>query len=379
MPSDNRWAIAGQQNFRMDNDTKTLLDRFRPAVKAQKVYSVRSYEGLEAKLNQNESPFDLPALLKNEIVSRLQASCWNRYPTDYADTVREALARRLDVSADMVLLSNGSNDLIYSMAGALVDPGTPVVLPEPLFSLYEKAVHLQNGLIVAVPCREGLHLDIDALIEAARRHDAPLIAVTNPGSPTGSWTGPDEMERLVARAPGFVLIDEAYHEFVEGTTALELLGRHPNVLVMRTFSKAMGLAGLRIGYLVARPEILAEIRKVRLPFVLNALSEAAALVVLEHTEYITEFVLQIRRGREGLYRSLRLRPDVTLAPSSTNFLIFKTPLPSSRLVEALAREGILIRDIGGYPGLAGYVRVTIGSPGENQAFLVALKHVLDEA
>ncbi len=363
----------------MNKDIRSLLERFRPAVRAQKVYAVRSYEGLDAKLNQNESPFDLPSVLKEAVIARLQSSSWNRYPTDYADPVREVLAGRIGVPAESILLSNGSNDLINSVAWALVDPGTPVVLPEPLFSLYEKAVHLQNGRLVAVPCRDALHLDVDALVEAARRYDATLIAVTNPGSPTGSWSPADDMERLVSSAPGFVLIDEAYHEFVDGATALDLLDRYPNLIILRTFSKALGLAGLRIGYLVARPDIVTEIRKVRLPFVLNALSEAAALVLLDRLEYVHDAVAKIRAERENLFRALRALPGVSVVPSATNFLIFHTRFPSATLVEALADKGILVRDVGGYPGLAGYVRVTVGTPGENQAFLVALKHVLDEA
>lgn len=358
------------------NQVEDLRALFRRPVRDEKVYSVATYADLHAKLNQNESPFDLPQPLKDEVLRRLATAAWNRYPTDYADPVREALAHRLGVSSDSILLSNGSNDLIHSVAWALVDPETPVVLPEPMFSLYRKAVRLQGGRIVPVPGHMDLSLDVDGLLEAAHRESSPLIVITNPGSPTGAWLPPEEVERLVTEAPGFVLVDEAYREFVSGGDAASLLGRAPNLLLMRTFSKAMGLAGLRIGYLAAVPELLNEIKKVRLPFVLNVLSEATALTVLDHSTFVDEAVREIRRERDWLFAELDRMVGVMVKPTQTNFLIFRTSLSSPTLVDRLAAHGVLIRDIGSYPGLEDYVRVTVGLHPENQAFLVALKHVL---
>ena len=353
-----------------------LLDRLRPALRARSIYAVRHVPEVQVKLNQNESPYDLPDALKAEAARRLLERPWNRYPTDYADPLRAAVAEHVGLLVEQVLLSNGSNDLINTVGLALIDDGTPVVLEEPLFSLYPKAVALYGGTAVSVRRRADFTLDAGAVLAAARKADAPLIVLTVPNAPTGRSMPFADVERLAAEAPGFVLIDEAYHEFVDAPSAIRLIDRYPNVLVLRTFSKAVGLAGLRLGYLAADARVLLELQKARLPFVINQLTEAVALTVLDHPGLIAERVARIRADRVDLEQALQALPDVEVVPSETNFIIFRTPLASARLVERLAARGVLIRDVGSYPMLERYVRVSVGRGEENQAFLQSLKHVL---
>ncbi len=359
-------------------DIDHLLTLIRPAVRRESVYAVKSYDGLVAKLNQNESATDLPREMKEAVTEKLRLLSWNRYPTDYADPAREALADSLGTAPGNIILSNGSNDLIYAIASTLVASGTPVVLPDPVFSLYGKAIRLQDGDLHLVSCRDDLLPDVHAMVKIAESNAAPLMMLTNPGSPTGTYLPPDAIDRLVAAAPGFVLVDEAYAEFVADPSAMKLIDRHPNLLVLRTFSKAVGLAGLRIGYVVGNAEVIHEIRKVRLPFVLNVLSEATMMAVLENPSFIEKRVHGVVEQRELLFSELSRMGAVDVRPSETNFLIFRTPLSSVALVERMAAEGVLIRDVGGYHLLRNFVRVTVGTPAENQAFLVALKNILQK-
>lgn len=366
----------GLETLHVRRSVSDLLPLFRQAVRDVHLYHVPLPEGITVKLNQNESPHDLPEALKARIAERLKTTSWNRYPSDYADPLREVMAERLGVRPDQVLFSNGSNDLINSVGLALIDPGTPVVLMEPMFSLYKKAVTLYGGRTVPVRCDAAFQHIAEPFIEAATATGAPLVILTRPNSPTGQVVPIDEVERIAAEVPGFVLVDEAYQEFMDSPSALDLLDAYPNVLIMRTFSKALGLAGLRLGYLVAHPEVLQEVMKVRLPFVINLLTEAAALEVLSDPGFIQDHLARIKQERGGLEGALRGIKGVHVVSSETNFLIFRTPLPSAELLHRLARQGVLIRDVGGYPGLDGFVRVSVGTSDENQAFLFALNRAL---
>ena len=357
-------------------DVQRLLKKFRAEVRREHVYSVKSPSSTVVKLNQNESPYDLPEHLKEEALKRALARPWNRYPTDYADRLVHALAEHLGHSSDSILLSNGSNDLIHSVMLAIVGPGTPVVLPTPMFSLYEKAARLSGAELTTVGLQPDLRLDAQALIDASVECDAVLTVITTPNSPTGIAEDLSTVERVAGAIQGFLVVDEAYHEFVTGPHADSLVQQQPNVIVIRTLSKALGLAGLRLGYLIAHPDVVHEIKRVRLPFVINHLSESAALVALENHDMLLAKLHEMTAERARLTALLSGLNNVTVVESATNFLIFKTPLASADLVGRLAEKGVLIRDVGSYPMLAGYVRVTIGTPSENHVFWTALKSAL---
>ncbi len=353
-----------------------LLDLIRPEVRAQHAYRVATQVDDAAKLDQNESPYDLPPKMKRAAVEHFLATDWNRYPQDRPHALVAALAEHLDWPAEGLIVGRGSNELTHTVGLALIGAGAPVVLPHPMFALYHSVVTVHGGEVVPVDPEPDLSHSADAVIAAMERSQAALTVVCTPNNPTGYAFPHGDLERLAEAAPGFLLIDEAYVEFVEGPDAGDLVRRHPNVLVMRTFSKAMGLAGLRLGYLMAHPDLIAEFEKPRLPFLVDRLSEAVGLAMLGQQDLVRERVETMRAERARMVAALADLDDVETVPSSANFFIMRTPLAPGALRQALLGEGVRIRDVSGYPALRGWVRVSVGLPAENSAFVEALKRVL---
>ena len=357
-----------------------LLQLVRPAVRARSEYVVDAPSGdIEVKLNQNESPFDLPDRLKQDLLEAYAQVEMNRYPSEQPDELRRALGEYNGVDPDHILVGNGSNEITYTFGLSFLDPGDPVVLPRPMFSLYEKVMRLQEADCTIVPPRDDFGFDADALATAAAETDAVLTILTTPNNPTGLAMTLDEIEQVVTASPGFVVVDEAYVEFNPEGTALDLLRRHPNVLILRTLSKGFGLAGARLGYLLARPTVVTELMKARLPFMVDRFAEQTALAVLQHPDLIADRVRRIEASITELTEALQSMDAVDVVPSAANFVIFTTPVSADTLQETLADRGVLVRNMSGYPELEGYLRVSAGSAEENNAFLDALKLSLKKA
>jgi histidinol-phosphate aminotransferase len=352
-----------------------LRSLVRDAVRNEKPYVVGGAPNAAVKLNQNESPFDLPATLREALMERIRAIPLNRYPSEQPDQLRAALARSLEVDPEAVIVGNGSNELTYTLGMTLLERGTPVVLPRPMFSLYEKVARLFEADLVQIAPRSDLGFDTDAVLAAVRDHEPVLTVITTPNNPTGRAVPMSEVEAIVEAARGFVVVDEAYVEFAS-ETARSLLDRHPNVILMRTFSKAAGLAGLRVGYMVAHPDISREMMKSRLPFMVDRIAEAAALTVLEHPEMIEERVALLRSELSRMADEMAQLGGVEIVPSEANFVLFRPFAELPDLQSRLADAGVLVRDMSGYPELRGYVRVNVGTPDENRLFLTALKNAL---
>lgn len=357
--------------------SKVLIEKIRPAIRDQHPYVV-SRDGFEPdiKLNQNESPFDIPLDLKKELLESFLSIPFNRYPKEQPELLRHRLAQHLGQTPDGILVGNGSNELAYTLGLCLIEQNAPVVLPTPMFSLYEKVVRLYGGCPIKVPALSDFHFDVPGLIAAIRKHRPSLTIITTPNNPTGLRTPLADIERLLAETEGFLVVDEAYVEFTDPPSALSLLDRHPNLIIMRTFSKAFGLAGLRIGYMIAHPDVIREFLKSRLPFVVDRLAETVALALLERTEIITRQVNLLKEQRDTLIDAMRAFTDFRVLPSEANFALFKGSLPPDILMKNLANRGILVRNMGGYSELAGYLRVNAGSPEENKEFLSALEDAI---
>jgi len=355
-----------------------LLQHIRPAVRARSEYVVDMPDGIDVKLNQNESPFDLPEALKQELLDAHRQVEMNRYPSEQPEELRHALAEHDGVDPDQILVGNGSNEITYTFGLAFLDPGDPVVLPRPMFSLYEKVMRLQEAALTSVPPRDDFGFDADALATAAADTDAVLTILTTPNNPTGLAMTLDEIERIVTASSGFVVVDEAYVEFNPEGTAAELLDRHPNVLILRTLSKGFGLAGARLGYLLAHPAVVDELMKARLPFMVDRFAEQTALAVLRRPGLIEDRVQRIQASITDLTEALQAMDRVEVVPSQANFVIFTTPVPADALQDRLADRGVLVRNMGGYPELQGYLRVSAGTKTENNAFLDALETSLEE-
>ena len=361
-----------------DSALAPLLNRIRPAVRDRKPYIVDAPEDAEVKLNQNESPYDLPADVKREIADRVMQIPFNRYPSEQPRRLIRALADYTGHPAEGIIVGNGSNELTYTFGMTMIDPGTPVVLPRPMFSLYEKVVRISGGDLVSVGPRNDLSFDTAGLIAAIRESDPAMTIITSPNNPTGRAMPLGDIARIVEEASGFVVVDEAYAEFNPEETAQTLMAEHPNVILLRTFSKGIGLAGLRVGYLMAHPAVAREIMKARLPFMVDPIAEATALAVLARPGLIRERVEQMNAAREQLETGLRAMKGVEVVPSRANFVLFETALPASELTARMAERGVIIRDMSGYDELPHHVRVNAGTPAENKAFLAALDNTLYE-
>ncbi|PSQ76081.1 MAG: histidinol-phosphate transaminase [Bacteroidetes bacterium QH_8_67_23] len=359
-------------------DVEQLIQRVRPAVRNERPYLVSEAPEVDVKLNQNESPYDLPPALKADLAERLREIPFNRYPAEQPERLRARLAERLDLDPDGVLIGNGSNELTYTMGLTLIEAGDAVVLPRPMFSLYAKVARMSGAELTEVPPREDLRFDTEGLIAAIEREDPALVIVTSPNNPTGRALPLGEIRRLVEAAPGFVVVDEAYVEFGDEESARTLMEEHPGVIVVRTFSKAYGLAGVRLGFLAMRPALGRELMKARLPFMTSRLSEEIALAILDHPGLMDERIEQLRRSTAQLRAGLEATDGVEVVPSQSNFMLFKPPVRDApALLDHLAREeDVLVRDMSGYPSLEGYLRVCAGTPQENKAFLTALERAL---
>jgi histidinol-phosphate aminotransferase len=248
-----------------------------------------------------------------------------------------------------------------------------VLAPTPTFVMYEMIATFTGMKFTGVPLKQDFALDLEAMRIAAEETQAAAIFLAYPNNPTGNLFDAPAMEKLIAEAPGLVVVDEAYFAFA-GETFLDRLGRFDNLLVMRTLSK-QGLAGLRLGILAGAPEWIAEFDKLRLPYNIGVLNQASAEFALRHTAVLDEQAAAIRAERDALYRSLAGLPGLKVWPSRANFLLFRVESrPAAELFDALLRAGVLIKNL--ERTIPGCLRVTVGTPGENRAFLAALQAAL---
>lgn len=299
------------------------------------------------------------------------------YPDSNAHHLTHALAGKLKVDPKMIILGNGSSEIIQMLSLALLNPGDEVLIAVPSFPRYEPLARLMN----AVPVEVGL-TDFTVDLETMARRLSPqtkLVYLCNPNNPTGTINTRAELDSFMAQVPPHVLVvlDEAYYEFVtdkEYPNGLEYLRAGHNVIVMRTFSKVYGLAALRIGYGVAQPELVTFLHRVREPFNVNSLAQEAALAALDDHEFEQRTLENNRIGKEQIYQGLQ-ELGLKFIPTEANFILFDASRDEQDVFRRLLQKGVIIR--GGY-GYRTMMRVSIGTPAENNAFLSALKTVLRE-
>jgi histidinol-phosphate aminotransferase len=351
------------------------LRHVKPAVRALKAYTLAARQA-PIKINQNENPFELPEAMKRRVLERVLARPWGRYPEFDPRQLTTALAEAAGWRPDGVLAGNGSNEMIEALLLVTVGAGTRVVIPEPTFTLYALLTSILGGEAVRVSLGPDLEYDADAIAQARRQREAPLTIVCSPNNPTGGLLGRDAVARLCAEGDGLVVIDEAYHEF-SGQSVVPLLGEHENLVVLRTFSKAMSLAGLRVGYLLAHPDLVREVDKARLPYNINFFSQVAALAALEEKDELGMNVTRLVRMRDALFADLQRMRGIRPYPSRANFILVEIEDGDPRAVfESLYAEGVLVRDVSTYPRLARCLRLTVGTEAENAALLEGLGRAL---
>ncbi|MCM3872879.1 MAG: histidinol-phosphate transaminase [Pyrinomonadaceae bacterium] len=351
------------------------LDTVKPQVRALRAYSLVA-ERTRVKLNQNENPWDVPVEIKQETVRRINERAWSRYPDFTPLQFHETLAEFSGWKPEGVLAGNGSNELIQAVLMVTVGPGKRVLISEPTFALYRQITTVLGGEVLSVPLTPELTYDAEALLSAIKTTQPDVTIVCSPNNPTGCVMEASDLAKLLEASSGLVVVDEAYFEF-SGQTAVPLLSRHPNLIVLRTFSKAMALAALRVGYLLGDPDLVREVGKALLPYNLNALSQTAAEVALEmFASNLAPLVQKICSERDRLYAELQNMPGLIPVRSRANFMVVRSQLEPRRVFDELLRRDILIRDVSKYPMLQECFRVSVGTPEENDLLIASLREIL---
>ncbi len=350
----------------------TPEELIRPEILALKAYHVAPAEGM-VKLDAMENPYSLPEATRRELAEVLSRVDLNRYPDPAAPKLRALIARKMAVPPGMeLLLGNGSDDLIQIVTLSLARAGAVMLVPGPSFAMYAMNATYFGMRAVQAGLRDDFSLDVNAFLKAMNEHKPALVYIAYPNNPTGVLYPEEDVIAILEQAKGLVVLDEAYHVFAR-KTFMPRLAEFPNLVVMRTVSK-LGLAGIRLGYLAARPEWVEQFNKVRQVYNVNVLTQAAAIFMLERLEVLEEQAARIRAEREKLGRSMKALKAVSVFPSEANFFLIRVP-DADRTFEALKRQGVLVRNLNG-PALKNCLRVTVGTPDENRILLNALREAL---
>jgi histidinol-phosphate aminotransferase len=354
----------------------------RPEVRALAGYAApAAAPERRVKLDANESPFALGEAVRGALAAELAKALadveLHRYPDPTAVALRRVLAAALGVAAEQIVVTNGSDEGIQLLE--IATAGAGILLPEPTFVMYELTARALGIPVTSVPLTETFDLDGPAVRAALARAQPRLVFLAWPNNPTGRLFDEGTVEGILDACSGevchaLVVVDEAYVHY-SGRTFLDRLPRHPNLVVLRTLSK-IGLAGIRLGMLIGSPAVAAEVNKVRPPYNVNALSQAAARVVLAHGDLVQENVAAILRERERVRAALARLPGLRVYRSDANFFLVRTERPAPVVAEALLARAIVVRDFSQTPLLDGCLRVTVGTPEENDLFLAAMAQIL---
>ncbi|HLI01309.1 MAG TPA: histidinol-phosphate transaminase [Acidimicrobiales bacterium] len=330
---------------------------------------------VEVRLNTNESPYPPPAAWLAEYTEVLGRLDWHRYPDRSATALREAIGALHGVPADRVFVANGSNEVLQSVCLAYGGPGRTVATFEPTYALHAHIAHLTGTAVREAPRRDDYSLDLSVVADVLAGESPAITFVCSPNNPTGTAEDPSAVRAVVDTAPGLVVVDEAYGQFADWS-AVDLVADDVPLVVTRTFSKTWSLAGLRLGYAIAPAPVVAMLERVALPYHVDAAKQLAGRLAVKYTDEMTQRVAALVRDRQRLAAALAGLP-VTTWPSQANFLLFRPHHHSGGEVwKGLLERSVLVRDTSSWPGLEGCLRVTVGTPEENDRFVAALTEVL---
>ena len=353
-------------------DVRTLIKK---EVREQEGYRA-DIMSCRAKMDANESPFSLSPLLRKKLFEEIKKGSLNRYPEPGAPLIRKRFAEHYGVADNMIMIGNGSDELIQILCAALVNSSSVVMIPVPTFVMYKIIASNSGHTVAEVPLSADFDLDLPAMLNRIAK-DAPVLTfLSYPNSPTSNCFNKKSVAAIVEASTGIVVVDEAYGSFA-GKTLLPLLKKYDNLVILKTLSK-VGLAAIRIGFLIGSPTLIRELDKVRLPYNINTLSQVAAGFYLDHIDMFLGQTRDIIAGREELLRALGKIEGVHTYPSDANFIFFSCDFDTDNIYSTLAQEGILIKNLNSPGVLKNFMRVTIGNREENQEFLKALKKILQK-
>ena len=348
-----------------------------PYIPGKPIGEVKRALGLKSviKLASNENPY--PPSPKVLAAMRKESLTVNRYPDGGCFELRKAVAKYLKVQEDQLIFGNGSDEIIILAVKAFVGQGDEVIIAKPSFLIYDIAARLAGAKIHAVPLN-NFYYDLDGM-KAKLSNKTKIVFIGNPDNPAGTFVNGRQLEGFIKAASvgTLIFIDEAYFEYVHSKdypNSIALIKKYPNVMVTRTFSKMYGLAGLRVGYGIARPEIVDILNRLREPFNVNSIAQAAAVAAIGSQKYYQNIAKDVERQRLYIYQALS-KLKVSYEQSFTNFILLKVGGNSSITAKALLNKGVIIRDMGAW-GLKGYIRVSIGTGAENKRFIKSLAEVL---
>lgn len=323
------------------------------------------------KLDANENPFPWPAEMRRQLSS--EKMVFNRYPDGLAKDLKKAIAKYTGIQPEGVLTGNGSDELIQLILLTFGGLGKELIIHPPTFSMYQIAARLTDTKVVQIPLLKGLELDTDQMLKAALVPEAHVIIVCNPNNPTGSQFPSEDILRLVRESGKIVVVDEAYAEF-SGQTLIPEIANYPNLIIMRTFSKAFGMAGLRLGYLLGQPETISLINRVRQPFNVNSFSQRVGILALNYVEEYQEQIKQIKLETQKLSEGLARISNIVVYPTQANFILFR-PVDPDGWTEKLLAKGFLVRNMGELAVLGKCLRISAGLPEENERFLQMIQEI----
>ncbi len=354
---------------------KKSIHTIKPYVGGKPIEEVKREFRLKSvvKLASNENPYGPSPKVVQAIANAAREL--NRYPDGDCFYLREALAKKLKVNPKQFIFGNGSDEIIVFAARAFLKPGDEVVIAKPSFLIYKLASKIEGAKIKEVPLNKDFRYNLAAMKKAVTRK-TKIVFLGNPDNPAGWYFTAHEIRAFLKGLPQntLVFIDEAYYEYVaqkDYADSLKILRSNKNVIVTRTFSKMYGLAGLRVGYGIAHPEVVDYLDRVREPFNVNTLAQVGAVAVLKDKAYYKALARKIERQRQYLYKNLRAL-NLSFVESCTNFILIKVGTRASSIVRALLKKGVIVRDMSAW-GMKDYLRVSIGKATENKKFIKALK------
>jgi histidinol-phosphate aminotransferase len=348
----------------------SITNLIKPNVRKLAAYHVDETK-VRIKLDAMENPFPLPPAVRKDVEAAIRKTLINLYPDPSGKELKKAIAGFWNMKPEQMILGNGSDELIQAIILAF---GGPVLVPVPTFAMYDITSRALGQNVVTVPLDKNFDLDADLLLKQAKKSKARVIFLACPNNPTGNRFSDKAIRKVLANTNAAVVLDEAYYSF-SGKTYLPLLKKYPNLILLRTLSK-IGFAGLRVGILTAPTELVGELNKIRLPYNINSLSQAVAVAALKHKTIIERQISLLISERETLYNNLSLMTELDAYPSETNFIMFRTKMDASIVHAKLKQAGILIKNLSKPGPLKNCLRVTIGTPSENRAFLKELTRIL---
>lgn len=353
------------------------MNRFRdprPELDALVPYDAKDVRA-EVVLASNENPVNLPGEIVSKLAARLSSFAFNRYPDPTATELRRLIAEANGLEPENVLIGNGGDELIFDLLLAWGGPGRRMLDAPPTFSMYAIDAASTGTEVVSIPRLANFDVDQDAMLARVREGDIDVVMIANPNNPTGNLTDEAFLIDLLCATDAIVLVDEAYFEFSRHTMRPHM-ARHPNLVILRTFSKAFSLAGLRVGYLLGDADVVRELMKVRQPYSVDSFSQWVAAAVFRERMVFEQGVSDILRGRDQIMHGLGLMHGIEVFPSEANYVLFRVAHASALWRDLLHGHSVLIRDFSRAPGLEDCLRVTVGTPEENQRFLDAVDEVL---